>query len=45
MSVDKDPGIFSCQMEAIVYIFSRKMEATVYLDLDKMLCMFSILHY
>ena len=32
MSADKYPGIFSRQMEAIVYIFAHQMEAIVYVQ-------------
>ena len=34
MSADKYPSIFSCQMEAIVYIFSPQMEAMVFIILQ-----------
>ena len=34
MSADKYPGIFSRQMEAIVYIFSPQMEAIVFIILQ-----------
>ena len=34
MSADKYPRIFSCQMEAIVYIFSLQMETIVFIILQ-----------
>ena len=34
MSADKYPSIFSCQMEAIVYIFLHQLEAIVFIILQ-----------
>ena len=43
MSADKYPSIFSCQMEAIVFIFSPQMEAIVFIILQIFYAMRSVL--
>ena len=46
MTADKNPSIFSRQMEAIVYIFSRQMEAQlllIYFRIGIILCMLIVL--